>query len=201
MPTEIDRQEAQEDLKKSLKYREKKAIGFVHYECAEIGKERDVHAIAVKVLGEVKSELFSAEQGEMEALKDFAKYMNARSSDEHLWCVWGMRSASYGFPHLDARLRELTTDKAGISSPNKILDLSNTCWQLYGNIDTNGEPRLPYLCGVNGIRTQDILDFQAVQDAVKEGRWSAVEASVLRKVKIIYALWDRMVTDKLETTL
>lgn len=193
MPTDADRQEAQKDLKESLKYREKKTIGFVHYECAEIGKERDVHAIAVKIPSAVRPSLFSAAQGEAKSLKRFAEYI--AEYDKFLWCVWGMRNEEYGFPHLNARLRELTTGKVNISIPSKILDLSKIYWQLYGDIDTNSEFRLPYLCGVNGIRTQGILDFQAIQVAVKKGRWSAVEASVFRKVEMIYALWDRLVAD------
>jgi len=198
MPNEIDREEARKDLERSLQYSEKKALGFVHYECGEIGKDRHVHAIAVKVRGVVESQLFSVGQGEVESLKGFAEYMDARSSDRHLWCMWGMRNESYGFRHLDARLRELANDdKVLIPTPNKVLDLSNTCWQLYGDIRTGGRNRLPFLCELNGISTQGAIDFCAIQDAVKGGRWSAVEASVLRKVEMIYALWDRMVAGEL----
>lgn len=197
MPCDIDRQEAQEALERSLQYRRQKALGFIHYECGEIGKSRCVHAIAVKVLSTVETQLFSAERDEVKSLKGFAEYMAEYSSDAHLWCVWGMRNENYGFPHLNARLRDLTAGKISVPTPGAILDLSNICWQIHGDIDTGGKHRLPYLCEVNSIPTQGIVNCQTIQDALKNGQWPTVEASVLRKVEMIYALWDRMAKNKL----
>ena len=63
MPTDIDRQEAQEALGGSRQYREQRTLGFVHYECGEIGKSQCVHAIAIKSPGTVETQLFSAKKG------------------------------------------------------------------------------------------------------------------------------------------
>ena len=200
MPTDIDQIEAHEALQRSLQYRKQKALGFVHYECGRIGESRCVHAIAIKIPGTGITQLFSSEKSEARALKGFAAYMAKYSSDENLWCAWEMRNENYGFPHLASRLGELAAGKIVVPTPDVILNLGMICWQLNGNISTGGKQRLPYLCELNGIRTQGIMDCDAIQDAVKNKQWSAVEASVLRKVEMIYAIWDRMAGGKFVTT-
>jgi len=169
---------------------------IVHYECGMIGEGEAVpaHAIAVKDLAAGRPELFSARDGEAEALAGFVKFVESHKN--WCWLHWNMRSAVYGFEHIQERIGQCCRGKR-FSLPENRADLGLAFWQVYGDMPHGERGKLHGLCDANGVTTANALAGSDIQHKVKAGQWPAVEASAIRKVEMIQAIWCRMIDSKL----
>ena len=198
-PTLESRKQSKDDLKSISK--NPGNVLIIHYSCEGLGDHPDgrsnrITSIAVKRFDNGQTESFSLHKEaeltgvpydqisksldllEKEMLTKF--YSFVQKHPNHKWVHWNMRDSTFGFQAIEHRAKVLNVAPEPVEDKNKT-DLSRTLINIYGKHYT-GHPRQQSILEFNGISTLDFMTGEKEAEAFKEGKFTDMHRSTLRKV-------------------
>jgi predicted DNA-binding transcriptional regulator AlpA len=197
------------------------ALFLVHYACEDWhvlpgGQTCRVPAIAVHCQAQGLTRLFSwslmaereqvcardilcnSEDLERLLFAEFAAFLErmVEKSPQSLWVHWAMRDAIFGWPHLEHRQR-LLNGSALCLREEQLVDFHAELVQVFG-ADFAPKPRLLRLADRNGCHSEEMLTGPQEVAALRDGAFSRLDRSVVKKAETMGKLLYLYLHDSLE---
>lgn len=209
------RKAALETMKTFFSSRE--LILAVHYSCESFydnaSSSNRITSIAIRFLSSGQTRSFSihqiAEENGIKAEEINKSYDSierklldayfsfVKSHLEYKWVHWNMRDINFGFYAIEHRYRVLG-GVPEIIHDSKKFDLSRLLVELYGDTYIK-HPRLKNILELNNCKGKEFLSGEEESQAFKNGEYSKLHQSTLRKCDSFETLLDLANSDELKT--
>ena len=213
--------ERQREARENLNFLSRRAeqVVVIHYSCesfykTEGGRTPRISSIACRRFKSAQTRSFSIHQYselpefstfniqenyediERKLLREFFSYVEGCIESTY-WLHWNMRDINFGFTALEHRFRVLGGNPSIISDDRKF-DLARILVSCYGK-KYAGHPRLESITQRNRITDRDMLPGKDEAYAFKDGEFTQLYQSTLRKVDVISNIAERAIDGSLVT--